>query len=140
MPDFCFSTMPKLLETRDDVELMVNQFYQKIRQDAELGHIFEGVAQINWELHLPKMYDFWEGILLGTSNYFGRPMPPHFRLTAKYTLTPEHFDRWLQLFFENVDALFEGEIAAEAKYRAYSIATVMNQRVQQVNDQISSEN
>lgn len=139
MPDFCFYTMPKLLETREDVELMVNQFYQKIRQDAELGHIFENVAQIDWDLHLPKMYDFWEGILLGTANYAGRPMPPHFRLTAKYTLTPEHFDRWLHLFFANVDALFEGETAAEAKYRAYSIATVMNQRVQQVNEQISSE-
>jgi hemoglobin len=132
--------MPKLLETREDVELMVNQFYQKIRQDAELGYIFEEVAHIDWDLHLPKMYDFWEGILLGTANYMGRPMPPHFRLTTKHTLTPEHFDRWLHLFFENVDALFEGDIAAEAKYRAYSISTIMNQRVQQVNAQISEEN
>jgi hemoglobin len=140
LPDFCFLTMPKLLENRADVELMVNQFYEKIRKDGELGHIFDDVAQVDWEAHLPKMYDFWEGILFGTLNYSGRPMPPHFRLTTKYTLTPEHFDRWLALFFENIDELFEGEKAADVKYRAYSIATIMNSRVQQINDPIQVEN
>lgn len=132
--------MPKLIETRADVELMVNQFYQKIRQDAELGPIFDEIAQVDWDVHLPKMYDFWEGILFGTLNYAGRPMPPHFRLTQKHTLTPAHFDRWLALFFENVDDLFEGDKAQEVKYRAYSIATIMNNRVQQVNAQIEFEN
>lgn len=132
--------MPKLLENRADVELLVNQFYQKIRLDSELGHIFDGVAHVNWEAHLPKMYDFWEGILFGTLNYTGRPMPPHFQLTTKYMLTPAHFDRWLALFFENVDELFEGEKAADVKYRAYSIATIMNNRVQQINEQLPIEN
>ncbi|MFN8349007.1 MAG: group III truncated hemoglobin [Spirosomataceae bacterium] len=132
--------MPKLLENRTDVELLVNKFYQKIRQDAQLGHIFDEVAQVNWELHLPKMVDFWEGILFGTLNYNGRPMPPHFRLTQKHTLTPAHFDRWLALFFENIDELFEGDKANEVKYRAYSIATIMNNRVQQINEQLPIEN
>ena len=132
--------MRKQLENRADVELLVNSFYQKIREDAELGPIFDEVAQVSWELHLPKMYDFWEGILFGTLNYNGRPMPPHFRLTTKYTLTPEHFDRWLAIFFQNVDELFEGEKADDVKYRAYGIATIMNTRVQQVNEQVRVEN
>ncbi|MEZ4903311.1 MAG: group III truncated hemoglobin [Spirosomataceae bacterium] len=131
--------MKKQLESRSDVELLVNQFYEKIRQDPELGLIFEDIAQINWEVHLPKMVDFWEGILFGTLNYNGQPMPPHFRLTTQYTLTPQHFDRWLALFFENVDTFFEGEKAEDVKYRAYSIATIMNARVQQINEQIKVE-
>jgi len=132
--------MKKQLEDRLDVELLVNQFYQKIRQDPELGFIFNDIARVNWEVHLPKMYDFWEGILFGTLNYNGRPMPPHFLLTTKYTLTPQHFDRWLALFFENVDTLFEGEKAEDVKCRAYSIATIMNSRVQQINEQSKVEN
>ena len=36
--------MRKQLENRADVELLVNSFYQKIREDAELGHIFDEVA------------------------------------------------------------------------------------------------
>lgn len=132
--------MKKQIENRTDVELLVNQFYQKIRQDPELGPIFDDIAQVDWDVHLPKMYDFWEGILFGTLNYNGRPMPPHFRLTTKYTLTPQHFDRWLALFFENVDALFEGDKAEDVKYRAYSIATIMNLRVQQINEDLKVEN
>ena len=55
-------------------------------------------------------------------------------------LTPAHFDRWLALFFENIDELFEGEKAEDVKYRAYSIATIMNNRVQQINEQLPIEN
>lgn len=137
MLDFIFLLMKTDIQNRTDIELMVNEFYQKIRQDEVLGYLFDQVAQVNWELHLPKMYDFWEGILFGTGQYTGRPMPPHFLLTTKHKLMPEHFDHWLNLFFRNVDELFEGERASEAKYRAYSIATIMNARVQQVNEQMA---
>ena len=132
--------MKKDLKNRKDIEKLVNTFYDKVKVDAIIGYFFTDVAKVNWELHLPKMYDFWEGILFGTLNYAGRPMPPHFRLTQKHTLTPVHFDRWLALFFENVDDLFEGDKAQEVKYRAYSIATIMNNRVQQVNAQMEFEN
>jgi len=37
----------------------------------------------------------------------------------------EHFQKWLLLFTETVDQLFEGEKAELAKQRATSIATVM---------------
>ena len=37
----------------------------------------------------------------------------------------EHFDRWLQLFNQTIDELFEGQIAENARKRAASIARIM---------------
>jgi len=37
----------------------------------------------------------------------------------------EHFQRWIHLFTETVDELFEGNTSELAKQRATSIATVM---------------
>ncbi|GAB2783657.1 hypothetical protein GCM10027275_29580 [Rhabdobacter roseus] len=122
------------ITTRTDVELLVNTFYNKVLADEVLGPIFNDVAQVNLSAHLPTMYDFWESILFGTGSYRGRPMPPHFRLTQKHPLRAHHFERWLALFFETIDALFEGEKATEVKSRAQHIASIMEYRVQQINE------
>jgi hemoglobin len=37
-------------------------------------------------------------------------------------LTTAHFDRWLQLFDETVDELFDGPVADRAKARAATMA------------------
>jgi hemoglobin len=122
------------ITSRADVELLVNTFYDKVRADELIGPLFGEVARVNWELHLPKMYDFWEGILFGTGGYRGRPMPPHFRLTQQHPLLAHHFERWLSLFFATVDELFEGEKAGEVKVRALNIASIMEFRVGQINE------
>ncbi len=121
------------ITTRSDVENLVNTFYNKVRDDATIGVIFNEIADVNWGTHLPKMYDFWEGILFGTGNYRGRPMPPHFKLNETYPFQPEYFDAWLALFYETVDELFEGEKATEIKMRAMNIAAVMEHRIDQIN-------
>ena len=121
------------ITTRTDMENLVNTFYDKVRSDATIGVIFNEIANVNWDTHLPKMYDFWEGILFGTGNYRGRPMPPHFKLNETHPFQPEYFDAWLTLFYETVDELFEGEKASEAKMRAMNIAAVMEHRIEQIN-------
>jgi len=121
------------ITTRADVENLVDTFYDKVRDDATIGIIFNEIANVNWDTHMPKMYDFWEGILFGKGNYRGRPMPPHFKLNETYPFRPEYFDAWLVLFYETVDELFEGEKAAEAKMRAMNIAAVMEHRIDQIN-------
>ena len=126
------------ITTRADVEKLVNTFYERVQADEELGPIFNDVAQVNWAAHLPTMYDFWENILFGTGNYRGRPMPPHFRLTQQHPLLPHHFDRWLALFTATTDALFEGEKATEVKSRALNIASIMEYRVQQINQAVTT--
>jgi hemoglobin len=61
------------IQNRSDIELLVNTFYEKVRENKVLGYIFNDVAKINWESHLPKMYSFWASILLGEHSFFGQP-------------------------------------------------------------------
>lgn len=126
--------MPADITTRADVENLVNVFYEKVRADALLGPVFTEIARVEWETHLPKLYDFWESILFGTGTYRGRPMPPHFRLNERHPFRPEHFDTWLALFYQTVDELFRGEKAQEAKVRAMNIASVMEYRINSINE------
>lgn len=108
----------KPLETREDVKLLVDSFYAKVRADGYIGPIFTDVAKVDWDEHLPKLYNFWSDLLLGEDTYRGRPFPPH----TKLNLERGHFEQWLRLFVETVDEHFVGLKANEAKERAYRIA------------------
>jgi len=113
------------IEKRRDVELLVNTFYDKVKVNPTLGYIFNDVAQVDWPVHLPKMYDFWSSILLGEHSYSGNPMRKHVELGKLTSLTEREFSEWLSLFNQTVDELFEGEKAETAKIRAENIARLM---------------
>lgn len=113
------------IQNRADIILLVNNFYHKIKSDPIIGFIFTDVAKINWEMHLPKMYDFWENILFHTGNFDGNPMHEHQKLHRKYPLTIQHFHHWNKLFNETVDTLFLGPKAEEIKQRAMHISSVI---------------
>jgi len=40
-----------------------------------------------------------------------------------YTIEQTHFGKWLQLWFETIDELYEGELAIKAKNSARNIST-----------------
>lgn len=105
------------LSHRSELESLLDAFYAKVRVDPLIGPKFNEVAKVDWEEHLPKIYNFWDTLLFGAENYRGRPFPPHVPLD----LEPEHFQRWLQLFFETVDERHQGFKADEAKTRAFNI-------------------
>ncbi|MBK6929561.1 MAG: group III truncated hemoglobin [Saprospirales bacterium] len=107
---------------RSDIERLIDAFYEKVKADPLIGYIFTEVARVDWPKHLPVMYDFWEFLLLGGQAYRGNPIEKHFALHARHPLGAEHFDRWLALFQETVDELFEGANADAAKFRAYAIS------------------
>lgn len=113
----------------DDIRLLVNSFYEKVRKDPALGPIFNDVAQVDWEHHLPVMYAFWESVLFAKGTYSGNPMPQHLALNTRTPLTKAHFDRWLQLFRETINEHFDGEIAERARQRSLSIATIMQTKI-----------
>lgn len=117
--------MKKDIQSRTDIELMVNSFYDKVKKDDIIGHFFTEVVKVNWEKHLPVMYNFWENILFHTSNYEGNPMNVHQQLHYKSPVTMQHFQRWNTLFAQTVDALFDGKNAEMVKKRSVSISTVM---------------
>jgi len=106
------------IQNREDIILLVDSFYEKAKLDPLLGPIFTDVAKVNWEVHLPKLYDFWEMLLLGGEDYRGRPFPPHLPLSLK----AEHFRRWLELFYATVDQHFTGAKANEVKVRSLAMA------------------
>ena len=106
----------------DDIKILVDTFYDKARQDTLLGPIFEGVIEDRWPEHLEKMYRFWQTILLEEHTYHGSPFAPHARLP----LFEQHFERWLGLFNETVEEVFEGEKAEEARWRAGKMAEMFH--------------
>lgn len=110
----------------EDVKLLVNTFYDKVRNDNLLAEIFNDRIQDNWQVHLEKMYRFWQTVLLNEHTYYGSPFPPH----AKLPVVQIHFDRWLFLFFETIDEKFEGEKAKEAKWRAEKMAEMFYHKIE----------
>ena len=104
--------------TIEEIQLLVNSFYEKVRADELLGPVFEGVIQDRWTAHLEKMYRFWQTVLLSEHTYYGAPFPPH----AQLPVGEEHFTRWVALFNQTIDVHFKGEKAVEAKWRAEKMA------------------
>ena len=103
------------IETKEDIVLMVNTFYQKVQQDELIGPIFNSrIAPEAWPAHLDRMYTFWTTILLNQPGYSGQPFEKH----RDMPIDAAHFERWVSMFKTIVDNLFEGPIANEAKYRA----------------------
>jgi hemoglobin len=113
------------IATEADVRRLVDTFYSKVQADALLNPIFADVAKVDWAHHLPKMYAFWNGLILGKPGYEGRPFPAHAVLPVDLT----HFERWLALFHATVDELFTGEGALRAKNAAASIAHTFAMRM-----------
>lgn len=124
--------MKKDIEDKNDIVLLVNTFYNSVQENEILGFIFNDVAKINWDEHLPRMYAFWTSMLLNEHNFSGNPMEKHIALSRMTSMTEIQFNEWLLLFKTTVDELFEGEIANEAKFRAENIARLMLLKIQSV--------
>lgn len=109
----------------DDIKLLVDTFYDKVREDKLIGPIFDEKIQNRWPQHLAKMYTFWQTVLLEDHTYFGSPFPPH----ANLPVQKEHFERWLSLFSETVYELFQGPTANEAMWRANKMAEMFQIKI-----------
>ena len=118
------------ISDRTHIELLVNTFYDRVKLHPILGPIFNDVAKVDWNLHLPKMYNFWASILLGEQSYEGNPMTRHIQLSRNIPMAENEFNEWIALFTKTVDDLFEGEKAEEAKTRAANIARLMLHKIQ----------
>ena len=119
----------KDIESRRNIEKLLESFYEKAFSDETIGYIFTDIAKLDLIEHMPIIADFWEMVLFQTVNFqekYGRsPMQRHIELNKKETLKSEHFQKWLQLFDQAVDENFSGEKAELAKLRARAIAKTM---------------
>jgi hemoglobin len=112
------------IATRRDVELLVRTFYRAAAMDDLLGPVF-ATAHVDWPGHLAKVADFWMWQLLGVRGYEGNPLLAHRPAHEVTPFTDAHFERWLELFTETVDELFEGPTAELAKARAGKMARAL---------------
>lgn len=116
------------IENTNDIELLVNTFYERIQKDPLLAPKFAlRISKEQWPNHLAKMYRFWGTLLLYTQNYSGSPFDKHIGLG----IGSEHFAQWLHLFNDTIDSLFEGPTANTAKERAYNIGLTFEYKLQQ---------
>ena len=123
--------MKRDIATREDIELLMNSFYERLLADERISYIFTDVAKLDIKTHIPVIADFWESVLLNKNVYHNNAMKIHMDLNEKTPLTKEHFNVWLIHFTETVDELFEGSVALLAKQRARSVATLMEIKIAQ---------
>ena len=106
------------ISNRDDIMKLIDQFYSRVKTDPIIGTFFTKVAQVNWDEHLPQMYDFWESVLFSRNIFSGNPLRKHQELNQKMPLTMLHFEHWIEIFNNTVDDLFIGENSNKIKQNA----------------------
>ncbi|WAC18156.1 group III truncated hemoglobin [Luteolibacter sp. SL250] len=117
---------------REDIERLVDRFYASVRQDPVLGPVFDEIAEVNWDHHLPRLCDFWETVLFRTGSYRGNPLAVHRHLLGRTPMDRAMFDRWLDLFSSTVDRHFAGDNAGHIKRVAGDMANVIHSRLHEL--------
>ncbi|WP_194767749.1 group III truncated hemoglobin [Tamlana sp. I1] len=120
----------KDIKTREDVHLLVSSFYDKIRSDEELGPFFNNLIK-DWPAHIENLTNFWEASLFLKTKYLGNPLEAHIKVDQdnNHCINERHFGLWINLWFETIDELFEGDYAQNAKHRARKMGTFLYMKI-----------
>jgi hemoglobin len=121
--------MLKDIESKDDLVMLVNTFYGRVKADELIGHIFNAIIGDDWSKHLPIMYTFWNTVLFGEEGYKGQAIAKHIEIDRKIPLQPEHFDRWISIWKATVDVLFSGANAEQIKAKALTMLQLIQFKV-----------
>ena len=115
----------KDISTRKDIYLLVSSFYAKVRKDPDLGPFFRSIE--DWDEHLDKLTTFWESSLFLKTKYYGDPLQAHVKADQEnnQSISNLHFGIWLNLWYQTIDELFEGDYAENAKRRARKMGTFL---------------
>jgi hemoglobin len=124
------------LDSAGEIAEMVRRFYQDVAQDDLLGPMFNDVAQVDWNDHLPKLTAFWCRALLGTPGYAGNPFRAHSLINERSPFSTAHFERWLDLFHDAVELGWTGPNAQRALDLAHNVARVHAQQLVGVSDPV----
>lgn len=116
--------MKQDLKNREDVFRLVSIFYGKVRKNEVIGPFFNKTIT-DWPAHIEKLTDFWETNLFLVRKFRGDPMRAHQEVDEnfKHTVEQKHFGEWLNMWFQTIDELYEGDRANIAKNRARNMST-----------------
>ncbi|HEX6495969.1 MAG TPA: group III truncated hemoglobin [Acidobacteriaceae bacterium] len=120
--------------TEEQIAVLVDTFYARVRQDATLGPVFERVVGDAWEPHLEKMRAFWSSLVLARGRYKGNPMMAHLQLLPR--IGAQHFERWLSLWRQTTAELFPQQVAANFVWRAENMAERVLASIDQYHSQL----
>lgn len=109
---------------RASIEKLVRTFYAKILKDDLLSPFFiralgDDLKNDKWYEHLKTLDNFWLGLMIGEGRYMGDPLLPHFFLGE---LSPELFDRWIALFRQTAEEIYEHNTALKFYGKAKGLA------------------
>lgn len=85
----------------DYIDLLVESFYQRIREHPILGPIFNDAIGDNWPHHLAQMKNFWASVTMNMGRYSGQPVPAHKKHLR--SIQKWHFSIWLGLFGQTLN-------------------------------------
>lgn len=113
------------IRDRNDLKILVDAFYKRIRNDDELGPIFNKIVT-NWPEHLDKITNFWNQHIFGVQAYQGNPIQVHNKVDAfcNHQITAHNFGTWLFYWIQTLDELYEGKNVDLLKFKARKMQTI----------------
>lgn len=108
---------------QEDIMPILKRFYARVRQDPNLGPVFNAVVE-DWSEHLQRLEDFWSSLMLTSGRYKGNPVAMH--VIHAREIEPQMFARWLQRWVQTTDEMVPGEVAREMQTKAARIADRLN--------------
>jgi hemoglobin len=130
--------MKKDIESKEDIQKLIDLFYQKVRSDKELSIFFEVMEPENWKRHITLMCGFWENILFYAGTYSGNPMYLHKHIHHLRILERVHFHKWVQLYAETCHELYSGKNTEMAIHKAEKIASIMENTIHEEKKNLES--
>lgn len=117
----------KDIETREDILLILKEFYTKLLSDEQISFFFTKITHVDQHLehHLDILATFWEQSLFLKGGYSNNMFQIHKDVHEKHAFEAAHYTIWLNHFYETINAHFEGKIAEQMKTNALNMATVM---------------
>lgn len=124
---FYFSRMKKDIETREDILLIMTEFYKKLLADENINFFFNKITDVDKHLehHLDILCTFWEQALFLKGGYSNNMFQIHKDVHDKSPFKKEHYDIWLDYLYDSIDDHFEGKSAEQMKTMALNMATVL---------------
>ncbi|NBZ88249.1 group III truncated hemoglobin [Stagnihabitans tardus] len=96
---------PRFIVTDAEIALVVEEFYEAIRQHPGLGPVFAAHVT-DWPAHEAKIAGFWRNAIRSERSYEGNPMRVH---AQAGDVRPGMFIPWLGLF----DSVLKRNLAPE---------------------------
>ena len=106
---------------------LVEHFYARVRADPLIGPVFDEAID-DWPDHLEKLQSFWSSVMLTSGRYKGRPLPAHLKHADR--MDAGAFQRWLSLWKQSSDILFDPKSAAALQEKAGRIAASLTLGIQ----------